>query len=107
MHPRWDGRRALFEIEDGGQRYACAISIGALQELSSHRHVKPVELLRCFIETRGRIEAIALAKLHARRSGLLGLLSIWAEDVDDLPPAGAPAVAQQAPQAQAMTGTSG
>ena len=32
--PRWDGRRVLFEFDDRGQSIACAISRGALEELT-------------------------------------------------------------------------
>ncbi|MBR0645640.1 DUF1488 family protein [Plastoroseomonas hellenica] len=96
-HPRWDGRRALFEIEHEGQRYSCAISSGALQELSGTRHFKPADLPRYFAEAHGRIEAIAVAKLLARKSGLLGVLSIWADDIDDPPPTSSPVAMQQIP----------
>lgn len=96
-HPRWDGRRALFEIEHDGQRYPCAISSGALQELSGTRHFKPADLPRYFAEAHGRIEAIAVAKLRARKSGLLGVLSIWADDIDDPPPASSPVAVRLIP----------
>ena len=98
-HPRWDGRRALFEIEHDGQRYPCAISSGALQELSGTRHFKPADLPRYFAEAHGRIEAIAVAKLLARKSGLLGVLSIWADDIDDPPPASSPVAVRLMPGA--------
>src|SRR5581483_666517 len=85
--PQWDGRRVLFEFDDGGQSIACAISRGAIEQLAGVRHLKSAELLRCFAEARTRIEAIALDKLRARPEGMPGLLGIWA---DDLPPSSAP-----------------
>lgn len=90
--PRWDGSRVLFEIETQGQRVACAISRGALQDLSERRFFKSTELLRCFTEARPRIEAIALNKFNERPESISGLLSIWADDIDEPPPA-SPAVA--------------
>jgi hypothetical protein len=96
---RWDGRRVLFEIVDDGQSFACAISLNALQDLSTMRRFKPADLLKCFDETRERIEAIALAKLRARPGGVAGVLNIWSDDLDDVPPSGAPALAQR-PSAQ-------
>lgn len=83
--PRWDGRRVLFEITADGQRIECAISRGALDELSTRRHYKPAELLLCFVNARPRIEAIARDKLRARADGISGTLSIWADDLDDMP----------------------
>ena len=81
--PRWDGRRILFEVDHGGQSVVCAISLTALQDLSSFRRFKPAELLKCFIETRARIEAIALAKLRARPGAVAGVLNIWSDDLDE------------------------
>jgi hypothetical protein len=86
-HPRWDGRRVLFEMVDQETSVACAISPSALQELSAVRRFKPADLLRCFAAARERIETIALAKMRARRSGVQGVLSIWVDDVDDAPSA--------------------
>lgn len=88
--PRWDGRRVLFEVAHGGQSVVCAISLTALQDLSSFRRFKPAELLKCFIETRARIEAIALAKLRARPGGVAGVLNIWSDDLDEPAPAARP-----------------
>jgi hypothetical protein len=84
--PRWDGRRILFEVDHGGESVACAISLTALQDLSSFRRFKPAELLKCFVETRPRIEAIALAKLRARSGGVAGVLNIWSDDLDEPAP---------------------
>lgn len=95
-HPRWDGRRVLFEIADGDRSAACTISLNALQDLSGYRRFKPAELLACFTAARAKIEVIALGKLRARTSGATGLLYIWSDDIDDPPPASAPVAAQQA-----------
>ena len=47
-HPRWDGRRMLFELRDADRAVPCAISLNALQDLSERRHFRPAELLGCF-----------------------------------------------------------
>jgi hypothetical protein len=88
--PRWDGSRVLFEIADGDERIACAISRAALQDLSPRRHFKAAELLACFANARAHIEAIARGKL-ARSGSLSGTLSIWADDIEDLPQGDEPA----------------
>lgn len=95
-HPRWDGRRVLFDIADGDRSVPCTISLHALQDLSGHRRFKPAELLGCFAAARAQIEAIALAKLRARRASTTGILYIWSDDIDDPPPSSAPVAAQQA-----------
>ncbi len=92
--PRWDGRRVLFELADGDRNVACTISANALQDLSGQRRFKPADLLACFATTRAQIGAIALGKLRARTANATGLLYIWSEDIEDPPPAGAPAPAQ-------------
>ena len=93
-HPRWDGRRLLFELADGDRNVACTISANALQDLSGLRRFKPVDLLACFAAARAQIGAIALAKLRARTANATGLLYIWSEDIEDPPPAGAPVPAR-------------
>lgn len=85
--PRWDGSRVIFEIEDAGQQVTCAISRGALQDISERRYFKSAELLRCFAESRGRIEAIARSKLKAMPESASGVVSIWADDVEEPPEA--------------------
>lgn len=90
-HPRWDGRRMLFELRDADRAVPCAISLAALQDLGERRHFRPAELLGCFAAAREQIAAIALRKLHARGPGVTGTLSIWSDDIDDPPPASAPA----------------
>jgi hypothetical protein len=92
-HPRWDGRRVLFEVVDKDRSVACAISMNALQDLSGQRRFKPADLLKCFAAARARIEAIALSKLRARSEGVSGVLHIWSDDIDEPPPASAPAKA--------------
>ena len=93
-HPRWDGRRVLFEITEADRSVACTISLNALQDLSVRRRFTPADLLTCFAAARVRIEAIALGKLRARREGASGLLYIWSDDIDDPPPASAPVAAR-------------
>ena len=88
--PHFDGSRVLFEIADGDRRVQCAISRGALQDLSQRRHFKAAELLLCFVSARPQIEAIALRKLRARAGNLSGTLGIWADDITDLPPGSTP-----------------
>lgn len=85
--PRWDGRRILFEVADGDHAVPCAISINALQDLGAQRRHGPGDLLKCFNSARERIEAIALAKNRTRGQCVSGLLHIWADDIDDPPPA--------------------
>ena len=92
--PRWDGNRMLFEIEIGGKPIACAISGGALQEISGCHHIATRDLLRRFTDGRDRIEAIAARILATRPESVTGTLHIWADDIDD--PPSAPAVACQA-----------
>ncbi|MCK8783157.1 DUF1488 domain-containing protein [Roseomonas sp. NAR14] len=88
----WDGNRMLFEIACGDDRIACAISRGALQDLSEHRRFRPAELIDCFAKYRPRIEALALAKYRARSKSNVGRVHIWAEDIEG-PPAGLPRAA--------------
>ena len=90
LHPRWDGKRVLFEIADGDRSVACTISVNALQDLDGHRRSKPADLLACFDRARARIGAVALDKLRARPARATRLLYIWSDDIDDPPPAGAP-----------------
>jgi hypothetical protein len=92
--PRWDGRRILFEVIDNDHAVACAISVNALQDLSTQRRFRPDDLLKCFANARTRIETIALAKYRARRQGVSGILHIWSDDVDEPPPADTPVAAR-------------
>ena len=92
-HPRWDGKRVLFEIADGDRSVACTISVNALQDLSGYRRFKPLDLLACFAAAHARIGEIALGKLRAKSARTAGLLYIWSDDIDDTPPDSAPAAA--------------
>jgi Protein of unknown function (DUF1488) len=91
--PRWDGSRVLFEITDGTRRIQCAVSRAALEEISKRRFFRAADLLGCFANARGGIEKLALEKLRARPDGISGRLSLWADDVDFVPPDGAPVAA--------------
>ena len=93
--PRWDGSRVLFEIADGDERVACAISRKALEDIGGRRLSKTADVLGCFAEARGRIERLALKKVHTRPEGVSGRLGLWADDVDDLPTGGVPAAAHR------------
>jgi Protein of unknown function (DUF1488) len=93
--PRWDGSRVLFEIIDGNEHIPCAISRAALEEISERRCFGAADLLGCFANARGRIERLALGKMRARPDGISGRLSLWADDVDLVPPDGAPVAAYQ------------
>jgi hypothetical protein len=83
--PRWDGSRVMFEIEAGGELITCAISRSALQELSGRRHFAAPELLRCFVEIRAKVEAIALHKYAVSPDSVCGILSIWEDDIEAVP----------------------
>jgi hypothetical protein len=82
---RWDGNRVAFQIEVGGKAVPCAISRSALQDLGGYRHYSGADLLRCFSNARPRIEAIAAEKFSARPQSVYGVVSIWADDLDDPP----------------------
>jgi hypothetical protein len=89
----------LFEIEIAGRPVACAISRGALQEVSGQRYIASGDLLRRLAEGRGQIEMIAAGIFAVRPDSITGTLHIWADDIDN--PPSAPAVACQAVQLQA------
>ena len=93
--PRWDGSRILFEIKDGNEQIPCAISRAALEEISERRCFGAADLLGCFTYARGRIERLALEKLRARPDGVSGRVNLWADDMDFVPPGGAPFAAYQ------------
>jgi hypothetical protein len=91
----WDGTRILFEITDGNEQISCAISQGALEEIGEKRcFSRAADLLECFANARGRIERLALEKLKAGADGISGRLSLWADDVDFVPPNGTPVAGQ-------------
>jgi hypothetical protein len=87
--PYWDGGRILFAIIDGDAYVPCAISRMALEEISERSCFGKADLLACFANARERVEKLALAKLRARADGVSGRLSLWADDVNTLPPGGA------------------
>ena len=81
---RLDGRRVLFEVDEAGERVPCAISLGALQDISERRHFKPAEVMLCFAKAQPRIEAAARLKLRTRYHAAGGMLNLWADDFEDL-----------------------
>jgi Protein of unknown function (DUF1488) len=87
--PYWDGGRVFFEIIGDNGYIPCAISRTALEEISENRCFGKADLLACFASARGRIEMLALATLRVRADGISGRLSLWADDVNPLPPGGA------------------
>ena len=93
--PHWDGSRVLFEIIDGHEQIPCAISRAAMEEISERRCFGAADLLVCFANAHEQIERLALEKLRARPDGISGRLSLWADDVDFVPPGGAPVAAYQ------------
>jgi hypothetical protein len=82
LHPRWDGRRILFEVMDAEHAIPCAISLNALQDLSTQRRFKPADLLASFAVVGPRIAAIALHKYRSRAEVPSGVLNIWSDDVE-------------------------
>lgn len=97
--PRSDGSRVLFEIAVAGRPVACAISRGALQELSGCHRIASDDLLRRFAAGRNRIEEIAASIFAVRPESVTGTVNIWADDIDD--PPSPPTVARQAAKVQA------
>ncbi len=91
---RWDGSRVLFEIEVGGTPVACAMSVGALQEISGCTYIASGDMLRRFLDRRDRIEQIAASLFAVRPRSVTGTLNIWADDIEELPVA---AVSQASP----------
>lgn len=81
----------LFEMIVGDTSIACAISRGALQDLSERRSFKTEDLHKTFLKSLSRIEQMAQKKLQARSDSISGTLHIWADDLDDVPPSGTPA----------------
>ena len=77
----------LFSIEVEGRHVPCAISRGALEALCGGRHLRNNDLLHSFAQVRGRIDEIAAAIFTVRPESATGILSIWADDIDDPPAA--------------------
>ena len=96
--PRWDGSCISFDIEVDGQLVSCALSRGALHEVSGRHHIPQADLLRHFQQSRTRIEEIAASIFASKSAGVTGTLHIWADDIEDLPPPAvtAPQIEQQA-----------
>ncbi len=90
--PHWDGSRLTFVIHDGAVRVRCAISHAALLDIAERSHLRPSDLMDCFVASQPRIEAIALAKFRGRSTNATGLVNIWSDDIDP-PPASAPMTA--------------
>jgi len=91
--PYCDSSRVLFDITDGNDVVPCAISRMALEDVSGGRCFKPADMLKSFEKVRARIEALALEKLRVRPDGVTGRLSLWSDDVIEVPPGGVPAAA--------------
>ncbi len=90
----------IFEIEENGGWTPCAISEAAILDVAGRTHMRPSELLGVFLRARPRIEAIAEAKLQARRGYVRGILNIWSDDIEPPPnegPAVAASLAEQRP----------
>jgi hypothetical protein len=85
--PRWDGSCVKFAIEAKGKLVRCAISRSALQKLSGHPHLAARDLLGRFVDSRERVEEIATRIFHITPEWVSGPVSIWADDIDDPPPA--------------------
>ena len=83
--PRWDGNRLAFTINTEGKRIPCAISRSALQNLSRHTHLATSDLL--VTDSRDKIEEIAARIFHVTPEWVSGPVSIWADDIDNPPPA--------------------
>jgi hypothetical protein len=91
--PYCDSSCVLFEISDGGEVVACAISRMALEDLCGGRCFKPADMLKSFARVRARIETLALDKFRMRADGVTGRLSLWSDDVNELPDGSVPEAA--------------
>jgi hypothetical protein len=85
IDPHWDGTRIAFQIEVGDQLVDCAISRSALQDLGGYRYHKAPDLLRAFTGAEARIVAAAAEKFAAGSESVYGVVSIWADDLEDAP----------------------
>jgi hypothetical protein len=83
--PRWDGNRLAFTMNTEGKRIPCAISRSALQNLSRHTHLATSDLL--VMDSRDKIEEIAVRIFHIAPEWVSGPVSICADDIDNPPPA--------------------
>jgi hypothetical protein len=83
LRARVDGRRVLFEVEEGGTAVPCAISLGALQDIGQRRWLRPPDVLPCFVAAQARIEAAARRKLRGRGAVTGGLVNLFADDFEE------------------------
>ena len=90
--PRWDGHRVTFDIDNGKSCVRCAISHAALLDIAERTHLRPPELMDCFIRSRSRIESIAWTKFGNRSDRAARCVYIWSGDIDP-PPASTPMAA--------------
>jgi hypothetical protein len=97
----WIERRIFFKITERSRSVSCAISQAALEQVSNHRCAGQAEALASFAACRGRIEAAARRKFLRRYSGSRGPVNLWADDLDDRSPEGAPMMAVRLDWAEA------
>jgi hypothetical protein len=90
---RWIEKRVFFEIIEGGYSVSCAISEAALEQVSNHSCARLADALASFAVCRGQIEAAARRKFLRRNAGFAGPVNLWADDLDDPAPEGAPMLA--------------
>ncbi|MFZ4406397.1 MAG: DUF1488 family protein [Paracraurococcus sp.] len=83
LRARVDGRRVLFEVDSEGTGVACAISLGALQDISGRRWLRPPDVLPCFAAAQERIETVARRKLAGRTAATGGLMNLFADDFEE------------------------
>jgi len=83
LRARVDGRRVLFEVEEAGNTFACAISLGALQDISNRRWLRPPDVLPCFAAAQEQIEAVARRKLAGRSAATGGLMNLFSDDFEE------------------------
>jgi len=84
--PSWDGSRVTFQIMDQDTLVDCAISRVALLDIAQRNYLPADGWVACFLTSRTQIEAIALAKFLRRSRHARGMLHIWSEDIDPVPP---------------------
>ncbi|TDH60838.1 DUF1488 family protein [Dankookia rubra] len=83
LRARVDGRRVLFEVEVDGTACACAISLGALQDISNRRWLRPPDVLPCFTAAQEQIEVAARRKLAGRSAATGGLMNLFSDDFEE------------------------
>jgi hypothetical protein len=90
---RWTEKRIFFEIIERGCSVPCAVSEAALEQVSNHSCACLDDALASFAAHRGQIEAAARRKFLRRNPGSSRPVNIWADDLDDHSPEGAPMMA--------------